>query len=98
MGVTVLAASGDSGATDGSRSGTATVDFPASSPYVVGCGGTKLTISGAQIGSEVVWDELSANEGATGGGVSESLDFLASRTARKCRKLRMDSLAQAYRM
>jgi len=71
MGVTVLAASGDDGASDGSATGAPTVDFPAASPYVVGCGGTKLTISGAAIASEQAWNELSANEGATGGGVSE---------------------------
>ena len=71
MGVTVLAASGDDGASDGSTGGTPTVDFPAASPYVVGCGGTKLTISGTGISSEQAWNELSANEGATGGGVSE---------------------------
>ena len=46
--------------------------FPASSPFLVGCGGTKLTISGASISSEQTWNELSANEGATGGGVSEA--------------------------
>ncbi len=71
LGVTILAASGDNGASDGSTSGTPTVDFPAASPYVVACGGTKLTISGDAIGSEQAWNELSANEGATGGGVSE---------------------------
>lgn len=71
MGVTVLAASGDDGASDGSTSGAPTVDFPAASPYVVSCGGTKLTISGAAISSEQAWNELSANEGATGGGVSQ---------------------------
>ncbi len=71
MGVTVLAASGDDGASDGSTGGTPTVDFPAASPYVVGCGGTKLTISGTGISSEQAWNELSASEGATGGGVSE---------------------------
>jgi kumamolisin len=71
MGVTVLAASGDDGASDGSTNGAPTVDFPAASPYVVGCGGTKLTISGAAIGSEQAWNDLSENEGATGGGVSE---------------------------
>jgi len=37
----------------------------------VGCGGTKLTISGTGIGSEQAWNELASNEGATGGGVSE---------------------------
>ena len=72
MGVTVLAASGDNGASDGTADGTPTVDFPAASPYVIGCGGTKLTISGAGIGSEIVWYELSMNEGATGGGVSKT--------------------------
>jgi kumamolisin len=71
MGVTVLAASGDDGASDGNTSGVPTVDFPAASPFVVACGGTKLTLSGAAIGSEQVWNELSSNEGATGGGVSE---------------------------
>jgi kumamolisin len=71
MGVTVLAASGDNGSTDGSASGAPTVDFPASSPFLVGCGGTKLTLAGSAIGSEQTWNELSANEGATGGGVSQ---------------------------
>jgi kumamolisin len=71
IGVTILAASGDNGSTDGAPSGTPTVDFPASSPFVLGCGGTRLTISGSAIASEQAWNELSAGEGATGGGVSE---------------------------
>jgi kumamolisin len=71
IGVTILVASGDDGSTDGTSSGTPTVDFPASSPYVLACGGTKLTLSGTKISSEQAWNELSANEGATGGGVSE---------------------------
>jgi kumamolisin len=71
MGVTVLAASGDDGSSDGSSDGTPTVDFPAASPFVIACGGTKLTLSGSAIGSEQAWNELSADEGATGGGVSE---------------------------
>jgi kumamolisin len=69
MGVTVLVACGDDGATDGTSSPT--VDFPASSPFVVACGGTRLTLSGTTIEGEQVWNELSSNEGATGGGVSE---------------------------
>jgi quinol monooxygenase YgiN len=71
MGITVLVASGDDGSSDGTTGGTPTVDFPASSPYVVGCGGTKLTLSGTTISSEQAWNELSSDEGATGGGVSE---------------------------
>ena len=70
LGVTVTAASGDSGSSDGESDGQPHVDFPASSPYVLGCGGTKLIASGSTITSEVVWNETSAGEGATGGGVS----------------------------
>ncbi len=72
MGITIFVASGDDGSSDGVSSGTPTVDFPASSPYVTGCGGTKLQISGDTITSEQAWNDLSANEGATGGGVSET--------------------------
>jgi kumamolisin len=71
MGVTVLAASGDDGSSDGSSDGAPTVDFPAASPFVIACGGTRLTISGSAFGGEQAWNDLSAGEGATGGGVSE---------------------------
>jgi kumamolisin len=71
IGVTILVASGDDGSSDGVSSGTPTVDFPASSPYVLACGGTKLTLSGTTISSEQAWNELASGEGATGGGVSE---------------------------
>lgn len=71
QGVTILAASGDQGASDGEPAGTLAVDFPASSPYVLGCGGTRLELSGSTIVSEVVWNDLAQGEGATGGGVSE---------------------------
>lgn len=71
MGVTVLVASGDNGATDGVSGNALTVDFPASSPFVTGCGGTTLRLSGSSIATETVWNETANNEGATGGGVSE---------------------------
>ena len=70
LGITVLAAAGDNGSTDGVTDGKQHVDFPASSPHVLGCGGTKLVGSSASITSEVVWNETAANEGATGGGIS----------------------------
>jgi kumamolisin len=70
LGVTVTAAAGDNGSGDGESDGQPHVDFPASSPYALACGGTKLAASGNSITSEVVWNEDSANEGATGGGVS----------------------------
>lgn len=69
LGVTVTIAAGDNGSTDG-ESGALHVDFPASSPYALACGGTTLTASGSSISSEVVWNETANNEGATGGGVS----------------------------
>ena len=67
LGVTVCAASGDSLATDGVDDGKAHVDYPASDPLVLGCGGTKLSGSGAKIAAETVWK---SNGGGTGGGVS----------------------------
>ncbi len=70
MGVTVLVASGDAGSSDGVNDGFNHVDFPASSPNVVACGGTNLLASGGTITSETVWNELANQQGATGGGVS----------------------------
>ncbi len=65
LGVTFCAASGDSGSRDNPNDPDhAAVDFPASSPNALGCGGTKLLVSGNKIASEVAW------EGQTGGGVS----------------------------
>ena len=71
LGITVFAASGDNGATDGDPDGKLEVDFPASSPHITGCGGTKLVLSGNTIQDEQVWNELTQKEGATGGGVSQ---------------------------
>jgi kumamolisin len=71
LGITVTVAAGDDGSTDGAPDGLLHVDFPASDPNVLACGGTKLAASGGAINSEVVWNELASNEGATGGGVSK---------------------------
>ena len=73
LGITVCAASGDNGSSDGVNDGQVHVDFPASSPYALGCGGTKLVadVATGTVSSEVVWNELAAGEGAGGGGVSD---------------------------
>ena len=73
LGITVCVASGDNGSGDAVSDGQAHVDFPASSPHALGCGGTKLLADPATgvISSEVVWNETAANEGAGGGGVSD---------------------------
>jgi kumamolisin len=68
LGVTITVAAGDDGSSDGATGNN--VDFPASSPHVLACGGTKLDANGSTIVSEVVWNETASNEGATGGGVS----------------------------
>ena len=69
MGVTICCAAGDNGSSDGVTDGKAHVDFPASSPFALGCGGTKLVASGQTISSEVVWN-ANPTSSATGGGVS----------------------------
>jgi kumamolisin len=69
LGITVCCAAGDSGSGDGIEDGRAHVDFPASSPHVLACGGTRLEASGGRIEREAVWNE--PRGGATGGGVSE---------------------------
>ena len=75
MGVTVCVAAGDNGSADFPLNDPnrpwdqhAHVDFPASSPFVLGCGGTQLSTSDASIASETVWND-GQNDG-TGGGVS----------------------------
>ncbi len=63
LGISVCVASGDSGASDGTSAKA--VDFPASSPNVLGCGGTSLPATG----KEVAWNDGSSG-GASGGGFS----------------------------
>ena len=58
---TFFVASGDNGSSDGTSSNA--VDFPASCPFAMGCGGTTLVANGNTITSEVAWSN-------TGGGLS----------------------------
>jgi kumamolisin len=69
VGISICIAAGDDGSTDGVTDGLQHVDFPASSPYALACGGTHLIGSGSTITDEVVWNDL-PDGGATGGGVS----------------------------
>jgi kumamolisin len=70
LGVTVCVASGDNGSTDGVTDGANHVDFPASSPHVLACGGTSLQSSGNNaVTSETAWND-GAQGGAGGGGIS----------------------------
>jgi kumamolisin len=91
-GITVCVSSGDNGSSFGVAEGAAgwvaVTDYPASSPGVLACGGTKIVVRNGRITEEVVWNNLAdimviekdgrkiyRNCGATGGGVSVSNDL-----------------------
>ena len=78
LGVTVTAAAGDDGSNDQVNDGRAHVDFPASSPHALACGGTRLEADPATgaISEETVWNNGSG-AGATGGGVSRTFELPA---------------------
>ncbi|WP_431679712.1 protease pro-enzyme activation domain-containing protein [Kitasatospora sp. KL5] len=67
QGISIFSASGDDGSRDCTRSTSGStvkaVDFPASSPYNTGVGGTNLKVSGNAYSSESAWS-------TAGGGVS----------------------------
>lgn len=70
QGQTIYAASGDSGAYDNGSS--LSVDDPASQPFMMGVGGTRLTTNGAggSYVSEKTWNGGSIAAGGGGGGIS----------------------------
>jgi len=76
LGITVCAASGDNGSNDGVHDGGSHVDFPASSPFVLACGGTRLQAVDGEISNEIAWND-GVNGGASGGGESNFFDLPA---------------------
>jgi kumamolisin len=66
-GTTVCCSCGDNGAEGAPFSTRVLADFPASSPWVLSCGGTRLAWEDGSIRDEVVWND---GEGASGGGIS----------------------------
>lgn len=62
IGLPVCVASGDGGASDGVSDGSLHVDFPASSPNAIGCGGTSLIVTNGTP-AETTWAD-------SGGGFS----------------------------
>jgi kumamolisin len=79
LGVTVCVAAGDNGAADmgpDEWDGAAHVDFPASSPYALACGGTRIDGVNSRGPLESAWNQGFADQegdsfGATGGGISD---------------------------
>jgi len=69
LGVSVVAAAGDFLADAGLHDGGAHVAYPASSEYVIGCGGTQITLTGdgSAIAEETVWNDRASERGTDGG-------------------------------
>ena len=68
IGMTILVASGDDGSNCRVDDGDAHVNYPASDPWVISCGGTAIEgVSGSSF-KEVMWN----NNGITGGGISDA--------------------------
>jgi hypothetical protein len=81
QGQTVLAAAGDAGATDCDAGPSAieglAVDFPASSPYVTGLGGTQFNGDAAATGSGTTWGATQYWKGTSGSDViSSALSYI----------------------
>jgi kumamolisin len=72
LGITVCASSGDAGALNGSADGKPSVNYPASSPHCLACGGTSGKLDPAGIREEIVWNATHYGiKGASGGGISQ---------------------------
>ena len=78
-GITFLAASGDQGSADCTDSSGLPLDFlavnyPASSWWVTGVGGTNLVLNAAnEIASQIVWNDAAEEPGSAGGGGSSEI-------------------------
>ncbi len=66
-GISVVCSCGDNGAAGLPLSTRVHADYPASSPWVLGCGGTTVRPDNAGTDREIVWND---GLGASGGGVS----------------------------
>jgi kumamolisin len=70
-GITICCSSGDRGVFEGNR--PYTIPFPASSPHVLACGGTRVEAP-ARRTKETVWNESRTVGLASGGGISRVFD------------------------
>lgn len=71
LGVTILCSAGDYGSATTLHDGQLWVDYPASSPLAIGCGGTTLSSLGDFSLNETVWNTFANFGQATGGGFSK---------------------------
>lgn len=71
LGVTILCSAGDYGSATTLHDGQLWVDYPASSPLAIGCGGSTLSSLGDVCLDETVWNTFATFGQATGGGFSK---------------------------
>jgi kumamolisin len=81
LGITVCCASGDRGVFE-SAAHPYSIPFPASSPHVLACGGTRLEIRGRGQ-RETVWNESRTDGVASGGGISRMFGLPAFQEGHK---------------
>ena len=82
-GITVFVAAGDYGTKAISSSAYGTVQYPGTSPYVVSCGGTVITVNtDYTINTERAWGGVLDNGFAGGGGVSSIFSLPAWQSGR----------------
>ena len=78
-GISFLASSGDQGSADcvdltGAPIARLSVNYPSSSPWVTGVGGTNFALTPANtIAAQIVWNDTSLQPGAAGGGGTSQL-------------------------
>ena len=78
-GISFLASSGDQGSADcvdltGAPVARLSVNYPSSSPWVTGVGGTNFALTPANtIAAQIVWNDTSLQPGAAGGGGTSQL-------------------------
>jgi kumamolisin len=73
LGITVCCAAGSDGFDSGMGDGVPRVEFPASSPWVLACGGTGIELGEDGTAYETVWNDRPGG-GCTGGGTSVVFD------------------------
>ena len=71
LGVTILCSAGDYGSATTLHDGQLWVDYPASSPLAISCGGSTLSVAGDETVAETVWNTFASFGQATGGGFSK---------------------------
>jgi kumamolisin len=96
LGITVCIAAGDSGSHAAGPKKPDAVDFPASSPFALACGGTRIDEHDDGAEAEVVWND-GVNGGATGGGISTRFERPVWQDGLSASRTEGDAIALTHR-